>query len=93
MFLKNEDVAYIIKGVIAKKGVADAENLTKAIMEKLEERQKAKAKKGSEVADHPKKHINFDSVKKQIKSGVSLNKIAASEGVSEQTLRRRLKEV
>lgn len=48
--------------------------------------------KGTQKATHPKKRINWIVVKKQLDAGVDMATIAASQHVSEGTLRRRMRE-
>lgn len=99
MFLKKEEIEYVVKRVLEQEGLADADKLTRTIMAALVKLQKLKAKKGftaakdgGKLCHRPKKPINFDIVKKQKAAGVPLTSIAASQHVSEQTLRNRLNE-
>jgi len=78
--------------VLVSEGISDPITLTQKIMDELIKWQKAKAKEGSKKGGRPKKKINFDTVKKQLSAGVSFTAIAASQKVSEGTLRRRMKE-
>lgn len=91
MFLKDNEVELTIKRVLHSEGIDDDAGITKKIMEELLTLQHQKAEKGSKKATHPKKHINFDIVKKQLDVGVPFTQIAASQHVSEQTLKKRLK--
>ena len=99
MFLKNSDVEFIVRERLEAKGLSDTTEIAKDIMAALLRWQKVKGKKGFDAAKQtgkfykPKKTINLEEAKKQKDAGVKLKRIAKTEGVSEQTLRRRLKEV
>lgn len=92
MFIKNEILASFIRDALKREGVSNSDALVQKIMDRLTSWQKETALKGSESAPHPKKRINWTVVKKQLDAGVDLTTIAASQHVSEGTLRRRIKE-
>ena len=68
------------------------DSVVQRIMDELVRWQKAIAKEGSVKGGIPEKKINFDTVEKQINAKVPFTAIAASQKVSEGTLRRKLRE-
>ncbi len=92
MFIKNEHLASLVKSVLETEGVHNADSLTQKVIDRLTSWQRSTALQGSEKAGHPKKKINWSVVKKQLDAGVDMTTIAASQHVSESTLRRRIKE-
>ena len=92
MFIRNEDAKSIIKGVLVSEGISDPDTLTQKVMDELVKWQQSVALKGSKKGGRPEKKINFDTVRKQLAAGIDMTTIAASQKVSEGTLRRRMKE-
>jgi len=92
MFVRDKDLANLVKGVLESEGVANPDILTQKIMDRLVQWQRETALKGSGKATHPKKRINWTTVRKQLSAGIDVTTIAASQKVSEGTLRRRMKE-
>lgn len=92
MFIRDEDLSTVVKGVLEREGVANPDILAQKIMDRLVQWQRETALKGSGKATHPKKRINWTTVRKQLAAGIDMTTIAASQKVSEGTLRRRMKE-
>ena len=92
MFIKDKDLAILVKDVLESEGVANPDILAQKIIDHLVQWQREIALKGSEKATHPKKRINWTTVRKQLAAGIYMTTIAASQKVSEGTLRRRMKE-
>jgi len=92
MFVSDKDLANLVKGVLESEVVANPDILAQKIMDRLVQWQRETALKGSGKATHPKKRINWTTVQKQLAADVDMTTIAASQKVSEGTLRRRMKE-
>jgi len=92
MFIKNDILASTIKGVLQSEGIPNLDTLTQKIMDELVRYQRSIAKEGSVKGGRPKKDINLKVVQKQLEAKVPFTAIAASQKVSEGTLRRRIKE-
>lgn len=99
MILTPHEISSIVKQILEEAGVANAEELSIRIARNLVTLQKEKARKGFTAAQakgvvchRPKKHIDFDEVKRELLNGVAFVSVAANQHVSESTLRKRLKE-
>ena len=88
MFIKNYTLECLVEEVLRSEGISNADIITEKIMSKLTQYHRDASKKGG----RPQKKINFDIVDRQIQAKVPFNAIAASQKVSEDTLRKRIRE-
>jgi len=92
MFIKDEILGKIIKQVLLEEGVANADGVVQKIMNELVKWQTVVAQEGAKKGGRKKKDINLKVVQRQLDAKVPFTVIAASQHVSEGTLRRKLME-